>query len=122
MKIPKLTIPLTVLLFIVGGYVLQTVFFFPTTNAVFSATGDSTVEFTVEGLKCRGTAAFFTDMFKSTPGIESITTYAADHRAVFVYDSRQITPDRIKVLFEREFKMQDGSFSSVFREIQRAER
>jgi hypothetical protein len=118
-KIPRILIPLAVLLFVVGGYTLRTEFFFPTTEAAFSSTGDSMVEFTVEGLRCRGTAAFFTELFDNAPGIESITTYAANNKAVFVYDSRLITPDRIKSIFEREFRMRDGSFRSVFREITR---
>ena len=122
MKVPKIAIPLLVLLFVVGGYAFQTVFFFPTTDIAFSAVGDSTVEFTVDGLRCRGTAAFFTSQFEDTPGIQSITTYAANHKAVFVYDSRLITPDRIKSIFETEFRMQDGTFQSVFREIERTEK
>ena len=121
MRIPRITIPLLVLVFIAGGYAFQSVFFFPTTEAAFSASGDATVEFIVDGLRCRGTAAFFTQLFSSTSGIESITTYAADRRAVFVYDSKAISADRIKTIFEREFRMQDGSFQNVFREIERRE-
>jgi hypothetical protein len=121
MKVPKITIPLLVIIFVVGGYAFRTVFFFPTTDIAYSAVGDSTVEFIVDGLKCRGTAGFFTSQFENTPGIESITTFAASHKAVFVYDSSIITPDRIKSIFEKEFRMQDGSFQSVFREIERTE-
>jgi hypothetical protein len=121
MKVPKMTIPLLVLLFVVGGYAFQSVFFFPTTDIAYSAVGDSTVEFTVDGLRCRGTAGFFTSQFENTPGIESITTYAVNNKAVFVYDSSIITPDRIKSIFETEFRMQDGTFQSVFREIERTE-
>lgn len=121
MKVPKITIPLLVIFFVVGGYAFQSVFLFPTTDIVFTAVGDSTVEFTVDGLRCRGTAGFFTNQFENTPGIESITTYAAEHKAVFVYDSGIITPDRIKSIFETEFRMEDGTFQSAFREIERTE-
>lgn len=121
MKIPKLAIPIAVILFVAGGYLLQPVFFFPTTETAFSAVGDSRVEFIVEGLRCRGTAAFFVTLFEDTPGIESITTYAVDHKSVFVYDSKLITPDRINSIFEKEFRMNDGTFQSVFRELGRNE-
>ncbi len=117
MKIPKAVIPILVLVLVAGGYVIQPMFFFPTNEIALGATGDSTVEFTVDGLKCRGTAGFFTSQFENTPGIESITTYAANHKAIFVYDSKLIDPDRIKVLFEREFRMRDGTFRSVFKEV-----
>jgi len=119
MRIPKIIIPILVLLFMVGGYVFQSVFFFPTTEVAFSAQGDSTVEFVIDGIKCRGTASFFTEMFQDTPGIESITTYAADHRAIFVYNSAEINPHRIKVIFEKEFRLQDGTFEAFFHEVER---
>lgn len=121
MRVPKIAIPVAVVLFIAGGYALQPVFFFPTTETAFSAIGDSKVEFVVEGLRCRGTAGFFASLFDDTPGIESITTYAADHRAIFIYDSELITADRIKSIFEREFRMSDGTFRSLFRELGRKE-
>ena len=121
MKIPKAVIPILVLVLLAGGYLIQPLFFFPTNEIAFGATGDSTVEFTVDGLKCRGTGGFFTAMFEETPGIESITTYAASHKAIFVYDSKLINPDRIKVLFEREYRMEDGTFESVFKEVDRSE-
>ena len=121
MRIPKTVIPLAVILFMAGGYALQPVFFFPTTETAFSAVGDSEVEFVIEGLRFRGTAGFFTKLFDGTPGIESITTYAANHRAIFVYDSKLITPDRIKSIFEKEIRMRDGTFRSFFRELSRTE-
>ncbi len=101
MKVPKMAIPLLVLLFVVDG--------------------ELDCRVTVDGLKCRGTAGFFTSQFENTPGIESITTYAVNHKAIFVYDSRIITPDRIKSIFEKEFRMEDGTFQSVFSEIERTE-
>jgi len=121
MKIPKIAIPILVLAFVAGGYAFQSAFFFPTTEVAFSAVGDSRVEFIVDGLKCRGTAGFFTAQFEGAAGIESITTYAASNKAVFVYDSELITPERIKSIFEKEFRMQDGTFRSVFKEIERKE-
>lgn len=121
MRIPKITIPILVIVLIAGGYILQSVFFFPTTEVTYASQGDSRVEFVVDGIKCRGTASFFTEMFNDVPGIESITTYAADHRAIFVYNSEEIDPDRIKVIFEKEFRLQDGSFASFFRELERRE-
>jgi hypothetical protein len=122
MKVPKVLIPILVLVFVAGGYALQTMFFFPTTEVSFDWKGDKSVEFVVEGVRCRGTAAYFTEMFARTPGIAKITTYAASHTALFEYDSQQINPDRIKSMFEKEIRMADGSFRSVFTEISRKER
>ncbi len=121
MKLPKIIIPILVLVLMVGGYFLQSMFFFPTNEIALGATGDSTVEFTVDGLKCRGTSGFFTGMFENVPGIESITTYAANHKAIFVYDSRLIDPHKIQVIFEREFKMQDGTFQPMFKAVERSD-
>jgi len=122
MKIPKVIIPILVLVFVAAGYAIQPLFYFPTTEVEFSADGDSTVEFIVDGIRCRGTAAFFTEMFANAEGIESITTYAASNKAIFVYDSKLTNPDKIKLLFEREFRMQDGSFQSFYREVGRTVR
>jgi len=122
MKINKAVIPILVLILVAGSYLLQPLFFFPTNEIAFGATGDSTVEFIVDGLKCRGTGGFFTGMFEDTPGIESITTYAVENKAVFVYDSKLIDPDRIQVIFEREFRMQDDTFESIFKEVDRLEK
>jgi hypothetical protein len=121
MRIPKIVIPILVVVLFAGGYLFQRVFFFPTTEVTYASQGDSRVEFIVDGLKCRGTASFFTEMFNDVPGIRSITTYAADHRAIFVYNSEEINPDRIKVIFEKEFRLDDGSFTSFYQELERRE-
>jgi hypothetical protein len=121
MKIPKLIIPILVLVFVAGGYAVQPLFFFPTTNVQMGAEGNSRVEFIVDGIRCRGTAAFFTSLFENVKGIESITTYADSRKAVFVYDSKLIDPEKIQLLFEREFRMQDGSFQPLYRAVERSE-
>jgi len=122
MKLPKLAIPIVVLIFIIGGYFAQSLFFFPTTEVAFGATGDSEVEFIVDGLKCRGTAEFFTELFQDVEGIESIVTYAASHRAIFRYDSSRISPDRIAMIFQKEHRLQDGTFMQFYREMERIEK
>ena len=121
MRVPKLIIPALIVIFIVGGILIQPLFYFPTTEVAFAAQGDSTVEFVVDGLKCRGTAGFFTNLFSDVDGIESITTYATTNSAIFIYDSKKIDADRIAMLFQREFKLQDGSFHKFFSEVSRKE-
>ncbi len=121
MRIPKLTIPVLIVVFIVGGILIQPLFYFPTTEVALGSEGDSTVEFVVDGLKCRGTAGFFTNMFLEVDGIESITTYSTTNSAIFVYDSKKTSPDRIAMVFEREFRTQDGSFTQFFKEVSREE-
>ena len=121
MRVPKLIIPALIVIFIVGGILIQPLFYFPTTEVALGAQGDSTVEFVVDGLKCRGTAGFFTNLFDGVEGIESITTYATTNSAIFVYDSKKISPDRISMMFQKEFRMEDGSFHKFFTEISRTE-
>jgi len=121
MRVPKLIIPALIVVFIVIGILIQPLFYFPTTEVAFGAQGDSTVEFVVDGLRCRGTAGFFTNLFNGVDGIESITTYATTNSAIFIYDSKKIDPDRIAMLFQKEFRMEDGSFHQFFSEVSRKE-
>jgi len=122
MRLPKLTIPIIVLLFVLGGYFAQSMFFFPTTEVALGAAGDSEVEFKVQGLKCRGTASHFTSLFEGVAGIEKITTFAAKNQAIFRYNSSEISPDRIAMIFQKEHRLEDGTFYQFYHELERIER
>jgi hypothetical protein len=114
MKIPRIIIPVLVIVALFGGYALRKAFTQPTTDIAFSRAGDHTLSCTVDGLKCKGTANFFTKLYEQTPGVASITTYATEHRAVFKYDPAVITPDSIRAIMEAPIPMRDGTARQVF--------
>ncbi|SYZ74603.1 exported hypothetical protein [Candidatus Zixiibacteriota bacterium] len=115
MRIPKLVIPLLVLLALTGGYFLRTAFTQPTTAVAYdSAQGEKAV-FVVDGVKCKGTAAFFTSLYKDIPGIIGIETYATEHKAAFTYDPGIISIDSIKAIMEAEIQFNDGTSGQVFK-------
>ena len=114
MKIPNYAIPILVVIFLFGGYLLRPAFTKPTTDIAFSDDKGEELTCIVQGLKCKGTANFFTKQFLQTPGILSIVTFASEHKAVFTYDSGIITPEQIAAVIEREITFKDGSSKQVF--------
>jgi hypothetical protein len=119
MTIPRFALPVLVVVFLVGGFFLRLGFTAPTTQVSFQ--GDSEVqhaearlECVVQGLKCKGTAAFFTSLFEGTPGIASIETFATEHVAVFTYDPAVIDEDRIQGIIEAPVPLRDGTHRQVF--------
>jgi hypothetical protein len=115
MNVPRLMIPVLTVAVLIGGYYLRLAFTQPTTSAVFEELGIEKIECTVEGLKCRGTANFFTRLFEGTSGISSIDTFASEHRAVFTYDPAKIKPEEIRRIMEQPVRLRDGSSRQVFR-------
>jgi hypothetical protein len=114
MTIPRLLIPLLVVAAILSGYALRTSFTQPTTDIELSGASKDRVECVVTGLKCKGTANFFTRLYQDVPGIARITTYATEHRAVFRYDPAVISPDDIRAVMEKPIPLRDGSSRQVF--------
>ena len=116
MNIPKYTIPLLVILSLVGGFLLRSAFTQPSTSVNFDHQGEgATLECIVEGVKCKGTAYFFTTLFDGVPGIIGIETFATEHKAVFTYDPEVITPDEIRSIMEAPIPMRDGTARQVFK-------
>ncbi len=115
MNIPKYAIPLLVIAFLTGGYFLRSAFTQPTTSVNFSGAGEEKLQCTVEGLKCKGTANFFTSLYKETVGISSIETVASEHLVIFTYDASLITPEKIKSIMETPVPLRDGSHHQIFR-------
>ena len=114
MKIPRLLIPVLVLITLIGGYYLRFAFTLPTTSVDFEKSGETTLICIVQGLKCKGTASFFTRLYNNVPGISSIETYASEHKAVFTYNPSDITPDEIRAIMEQLMLLRDGSSRQVF--------
>ena len=114
MNVPKYAIPIIVIVFLFGGYLLRPAFTQPTTEMSLGEASGKQLVCEVDGLKCKGTANFFTMLFANTPGILSITTYATEHKAVFTYDPSLITPEAIRDIIEQEIPLRDGSSRQVF--------
>ncbi|MDD5089141.1 MAG: heavy-metal-associated domain-containing protein [bacterium] len=115
MRIPKLILPLLVVAALFAGYFARLIFTQPTTNVTFAATGSQTTMFVVDGVKCKGTAGFFTRLYQNTPGIASIETYATEHKAVFTYDPALISADSLRAIMEAPIRLRDGSERQIFR-------
>jgi hypothetical protein len=118
MRLPGLILPLLVAAALYGGYNLRLLFTQPSTNSTYD-TNDATTGtkniFIVDGLKCKGTAAFFSSLYDSIPGIIRIETFATEHKALVTYDPDIITRDSIKAVMEKEILFEDGTSGQVFK-------
>jgi hypothetical protein len=114
MNVPRLLIPFLVIAAISAGFVTRTSLTKPTTDTVFGSGGTREVECVVTGLKCKGTANFFTKLYDNVPGIASITTFATEHRAVFRYDPNMTTPEQIRTVMEQTITFRDGTSRQIF--------
>ncbi|UCG61651.1 MAG: hypothetical protein JSV52_15290 [Candidatus Zixiibacteriota bacterium] len=114
MKIPKYIIPILVVVALFGGYGLRTAFTQPTTNVSLGDEGGAKLDCIVDGVRCKGTANFFTMLYKDVPGISGIETFATERRAIFTYDPTVISPDQIRAIMEAPIPMRDGSMVQVF--------
>jgi hypothetical protein len=114
MRIPRLLLPIFVVAALFGGWFLRTAFTHPTTSVKFSADARKTVVCTVDGIRCQGTAAFFTKLYAKTPGIAAIETFASEHQAVITYDPQVISPDSIRAIMEAPIPLRDGTSRQVF--------
>lgn len=114
MKIPRMLLPLLVVAALFGGYLLRAQFTQPTTSVAFQRGGSARLECVVDGVKCKGTAAFFTQLYDGVPGISSIETFATEHKAIFTYEPNVITPAQIRQIMEAPIPLRDGSRRQVF--------
>lgn len=114
MRVPSIVLPLLIAAAIFSGYAMRNTFTQPTTNSVYSATPVESVTCTVQGVKCKGTANFFTQLYDGTAGIASITTFASDHEVVFEYDPALITKERIREIMEAPIPLRDGTSRQLF--------
>ncbi len=58
-----------------------------------------TVEYVVDGVRCRGTSMGFARMASQGGGVVSVTTYARTRSAIVEYDPTVTDPDRIREAF-----------------------
>jgi hypothetical protein len=114
MKVTVWTIPILVVGALYGGYLLRTAVTLPTTTVGAAQATGARLECIVSGVKCKGTAAFFTSLYEGVDGVLAIETYATEHKAVFTYDPAKITPGEIERVMEQEVLLNDGSRAQVF--------
>jgi hypothetical protein len=115
MRIPHKVIPLLVIAALFGGYFLRTAFTQPTTNIAYDQKTGATATFIVDGVKCKGTATFFSSLYDSIPGIIGIETFATEHKAIFTYDPKLITRDSIRAIMEAPVPFDDGTSTQLFK-------
>ena len=115
MRLPRLIMPLVVALALVGGYSLRIAFTQPTLTKVFADRPGETATFVVDGIRCWGTAQFFTSLYENTPGIFSIRAFASERTAVFTFDPDVTSRDRIQSIMEAPIPFDDGTTNQVFK-------
>jgi hypothetical protein len=115
MRISKSILPILVVVFLLGGYALRLSFTQPTTAATMGGEGGATLTCIVDGVKCKGTAAYFSSLFNGVPGIAGIETYATEHRAVFNYDPAIITPEQIRARIDTPIAIDDSTTVEFFK-------
>ena len=115
MYIPKFVIPVLVGAALLGSFELRVAFTQPTVSVIYDDVSNARLVCAVEGLTCKGMANLFTGLYRNTPGISSIQTYASERKACFTYDSTVISPEEIRVIMEQQIRFRDGSSSQVFR-------
>ncbi len=121
MKISVWTLPILVVVALFGGYLLRTAVAIPTTTVGTTQATGAKLECVVSGVKCKGTAAFFTSLYEGVDGVLAIETFATEHKAVFTYDPARISPDDIEKVMEQEVLLNDGSRVQVFECLSRQE-
>jgi hypothetical protein len=115
MRLPRYIFPVLIVATLFGGYFLRAAFTQPSTNINYSNETGATATFIVEGLKCKGTAAFFTSLYDSIPGINGIQTFATEHKAIFKYNPDLIGKDSLIAVMEDSILFEDGTREQIFR-------
>lgn len=94
-----IAIPIAIAALIVLAFATSTAYRVPTIEHSFVEERPatvSTVEYEVNGLKCRGTSNTFARQIADVPGVVSITTYARTHTALVEYDPTVTNPGEIR--------------------------
>jgi len=115
MRLPRVLIPVLVVLALAGGYGLRIPFTRPTLTKVFADRTGEQATFVVDGIRCWGTARFFTSLYEATPGVFSIQAYASERKAVFTFNPEDISRARIQEIMEAPIPLNNGTTSQFFR-------
>ncbi len=115
MRVPRMSVPVLVALALISGISLRRAFTQPTLTQVFADHPGKRATFTVDGLRCWGTARFFASLYEDTPGVFAIQAYASERKAVFTFDPEVISQDRIRAIMEAPIPFNDGTTGVVFK-------
>lgn len=115
MRVPYLTLPLLVVIALFGGFFLRSAFTQPSTSKSLGASGTSSVECIVDGVKCKGTASLFTSHFEGFAGIGRIETFASEHKAVISYDPAILTVEDIRKKIESPMALDESTSVAFFK-------
>lgn len=121
MKIPKIAIPIVIIVLAFMTLPIKELFNVPAVEATFG-NGSSVAEastkkvtLTITNLTCRGKSAFFVSRFEGKEGILNIATYPTDREAVIDYDSSKINLEQIKEIANEPIQGRDGQFHQFFK-------
>ncbi len=114
MSIPKWVIPFLAVVILIAGYHSRHLFTQPSTSVEFGGNGGKTVVCKVDGIKCQGTANFFTGLYDGVEGINSIETVASEKQATITFDPKIISAEKIQEVMEQSIPLRDGSQRQVF--------
>ena len=114
MPLPRIIIPICVVLALGVGFGLRGNFDRPTLTTTFADKPGAKATFVVEGVRCRGTAALFASLYEEVPGIHEIVAYASERKVMFSFDSALISPERIRAIMETPIPFEDGTTNQVF--------
>ena len=117
-------IPAAILLVILIAFATTGAYRVPTFEASYVDDTDrpanvATVEYEVDGLKCRGMAGTFSEQIKDVPGVLSFVSYARTRSAIVEYDPALTNPDEIREAFEASIVIEGETYDDVFRMVSR---
>ena len=118
MRLPRIIIPILVLVALVTGIGLKSIFSLPTVDVLMADPDGKSLKhiaFTVQGVKCAGTSNFFAERYRGVPGVVQVTCFADEHKAVIAFEPTRIGPDSLRRIFEAPVVDERGNrYDSVF--------
>ncbi len=112
-------IPAVIVVLSISGMLGASKISLPTLTYIYDKefTGEAaTAKFTVDGVKCYGTANFLREHIEMVPGLVSLVAYGGRHRIVLQYDPQKVTPAQITAAIEQPVMTRNGptAFFKVF--------
>lgn len=111
-----LIIPITICVLIVLAFATTSAYRVPTLELKFPGSRPAVVkavEFTVNGVKCRGTSNYFAQKIAGVPGVVAVTTYARTNTATVEYDPSLTDPATLRAAYERPDTL-EGKVYQIF--------
>lgn len=108
-------IPVAIAALIVTAFATTSAYRVPTLELEFPGGRPAvvkTVEFVVDGVRCRGTSNLFAQKIGRVPGVVSVTTYARTNTAIVEYDPSLTSPDAIREVYESPDMIEGQEYES----------